>query len=100
MDYIIYTTEGYTQNKEGKDTENCQILDFKYNSINSKEECLKEFLNENKEFNKEDIKIVSIVRDDIKELVQKLIIYSTAENLSRNKDLCNDIRLLKEYFNL
>ena len=32
MDYLIYTSEGFTQTEKGEDIDNCQILDILYDS--------------------------------------------------------------------
>lgn len=44
MDYVIYTTEGFTQSPNGTDIENCQILAFVNGFDGTARECLDEYL--------------------------------------------------------
>ena len=69
MDYIVYTTEGFTQSPTGVDVENCQIIDFIYDDNSVKEEVIYEYLQSDdfclkSGFNKDKLKVVSCINDE------------------------------------
>lgn len=81
MDYIIYTSEGFTQAEDGSDIENCQILDFQYNSPLTKQECKRNYLsiysNNKTGLNDHELQIAIRISDDLCLAMRELITYIT-----------------------
>lgn len=111
MDYIIYTAEGYTQTPNGNETNNCQILDFVYNTNLMKTEVVELFLNnfpvKETELSKKEIKVINRIDEATKEAMYEIVKYlwETEERNyeeSSEKDKTNHIfnylRILAHYF--
>lgn len=105
MDYIIYTTEGFTKTQYEDDIENCQILDFQYDSKLTKEEALQLYLTDNNTdktgFNKHEIRIDVRISDKICHSITELIAYVQNNNLeTKDEDINSHLDKLTKYFNL
>lgn len=80
MDYIIYTTEGYTQSPTNQDVENCQIIDFLDNDNSNKAEVLSEYLQHDKYpietgFDRDKMKVVSCIDDETLAALRNVVSY-------------------------
>lgn len=105
MDYIIYTSEGFTQAEDGSDIENCQILDFQYNSPLTKQECKRNYLsiysNNKTGLNDHELQIAIRISDDLCLAMRELITYILQNNPQiTNKQINSHIEKLITYFNL
>lgn len=105
MDYIIYTTEGYTQTPNGEDIENCQILDIQYNSCLSKQECLKQYLIENPTnkigFNKYETKVVVGMSDAICHSMKEMVSFIQKRKAEiQDGEIAIHLDNITKYFNL
>ena len=104
MDYLIYTSEGFTQTEKGEDIDNCQILDILYDSELTKQECLQQYLSNHNiaemEFHSEEIKITTVINDDILQSLKQVVRYLNERKsviLDEEIDLC--IKKLNRYLN-
>ena len=105
MDYLIYTSEGFTQTEKGKDIENCQILDILYNSELSKKECLQQYLSNHNiaemGFHSDEIKITTIINDDILQSLKQVVRYLNARKFEiPNENLDVELQKINKFLNL
>ncbi|HQP03329.1 MAG TPA: hypothetical protein PLP11_01880 [Bacteroidales bacterium] len=80
MDYIIYTTEGYTESPNNTIIENCQIIDFIFDDNSIKEEVIDEFIQNNNlieewGFDKDKLKVLACIDDETLSALQQLVNY-------------------------
>lgn len=61
--YIFFTSDGFTQNMEGEETENCQILDWQMG--NDEREAFNNFKRENPELQFDNICCQELSNDKI-----------------------------------
>lgn len=103
MDYIIYTTEGVTETKIGDSIENCQILDFRYDSDLTPNQCLRQYLIENQSevsgFDASELRVAIRIDENVC-AAMKDIVKCMQNNTCENESMKEKIDLLVEYFRL
>lgn len=105
MDYILYTTEGFTQTEKGEDIDNCQILDFQYGTSQTQQQCIQNYLKSypSKEtgFNDYEIRTAITINKEVCNSIRELIEY-TRKNIHEIKDKTIEAHInnLEKYFNL
>ncbi len=85
MDYILYTTEGYTELPEGKPIENCQIIDFIYGTTESTVD-LKEKYAKEMALDSDDMSIFPIIKKETLEAISKVVNYLWKDEQSKYEE--------------
>ncbi len=85
MDYIVYTTEGYTELPVASPTENCQIIDFLEGATDSIAN-LKDKYAKQLGLQTEDIHIVQYVNQESLEAINKIVKYFLTDRKAHFKD--------------
>lgn len=105
MDYLIYTSEGFTQTEKGEDINNCQILDILYDSNLTEKECLQQYLSNHNiaetGFHPEEIKITTVINEEILQSLREIVRYLNERKLiNPNEEFYICIQKLSQYLNL
>lgn len=103
MDYIIYTTEGVTETKTGDSIENCQILDFQYDSDLALNQCLNKYLAENQlevsGFDASELRVAIRIDEKVCAAMKDIVKYVQDKTLE-DESMRDKINLLAEYFRM
>lgn len=101
MDYIIYTTEGFTEKNTGDSIENCQILDFQYDSNLTPSKCLNQYLTENQlevsGFDASELRVAISIDENVCAAMKDIVKYMQ-NNAFEDESMKEKMNLLVEYF--